>query len=346
MIGIVSDICRRHKIIPGDGSQPRPLSAKAWLIEDETEDKWVIKFRPAENKASEVLTSFPFLHHPFRYPRLVSGPDDLYLIYPYVQGEPLTESPYEEPQVIARVMEIIGRMQALMQSLALVPFYKDTLNLRETETDPLQQLQSRSGWDRMRSSDSRRKEDRQREIADSYRWTEARAAECSDAIKSRGLWPDAPLDEYRAGLGKSFSLHIPITGSNLAHTELHPEHLLLCPDNEMGIVGWRVESRPRFYMRYTYLSWCFLHSRLDDPTESYRLILNRNSSKAFFKEHHQVFAFCLMEQLEQFEQLDRSATGPATESFPLPQSRMHQAQELFSHCVRSLPKESQEGTGL
>lgn len=343
MIGIVDDVCRRHKIQPADGFQPRPLSAKAWLIEDESGNRWVIKARLTEDKTSEVLAGFRFLHPPFDYPKLVSSPSDPCLLYPYILGELLAEGPFEEPQVIARVMEIIGRVQALMQSLALVPFYKDTLNLRETVTDPLQQLQSRSGWDRMRSSDSRRKEDRQREIADSYRWTEARVAECSDVIKSRGLWPDALVDEYRARLGKSFSLHVPITGSNLAHTELHPEHLLLCANNEMGIVGWRVESRPRFYMRYTYLAWCFLHSRMDNPTESYRLILNRNSSKAFFNEHHQVFAFCLMEQMEQ---IVRSAGGPAAESFPQPQSRVHQAQELFSHCIRSLTNESREAAGL
>jgi hypothetical protein len=126
-----------------------------------------------------------------------------------------------------------------------------------------------------------------------------------------------------------------VVGSNLSHTALHPEHLLACPDEQLGIVGWQIEPRPRFYMIYTYLAWSFFHSRKSDVGGFYRGYLTRSSSRAFHTEHHLVFALCLMEQLA------RWCGQESAEALSIAAQRIDEAKRLFLECVEKTRKDDE-----
>ncbi len=289
--------CLQHRIHFDEEPQLLAPSNHTWLIRDIHGKQWVIKSKDPEDATPELLKSFSLLHPPFLYPQPLSEPDDDFLLYPYLEGRLLADDNFENPETIELVLEVIGRVQALMRSLVLVPFYQETMRLKEDGTneadDPLQSL----SFSRVQNTTEQQRAARHREMAESYRWTEANVESCRDALQAHGLWPDAPFEEYRERVHNLFSLHLPVVGTNLSHIALHPEHLVRCPDGMLGIVGWRIEPRPRFYMMYTYLAWSFFHSARADAREFYRQGLARHSSRAFHTEHHLVFAFCLMEQL-------------------------------------------------
>jgi hypothetical protein len=156
----------------------------------------------------------------------------------------------------------------------------------------------------------------------------------AEALSVRPLCSKVPLAALRERLHNRFSIHLPTTGSNLAHTALHPEHLLLITGQPLGVVGWHIAPRPRFYMMYTYLAWSLLHSRRADATVFYRDYLHRNSSRAFYEEHHLVFAFCLMEQMVRVVEENREGSGT------LAPEREREAAELLSECADNLRRQN------
>jgi|WetSurMetagenome_2_1015567.scaffolds.fasta_scaffold10232_3 hypothetical protein len=325
--------CLRHRIHFEEEPQSLTPSKQTWFIRDIHGQQWVIKSKDPEDATPELLKNFSLLHPPFLCPHPLSEPDDAFLLYPYLQGSLLADDRFESPEMIERVLEVIGRVQALMRSLVLVPFYQETMRLKEEGTneadDPLQGL----SFSRVQNTSEQQREARHREMAESYRWTEANVQSCRDTLQAQGLWTGAPFEEYRERVHNLFSLHVPVVGTNLSHAAMHPEHLLLCPDGRLGIVGWRIEPRPRFYMMYTYLAWSFFHSGRADAREFYREGLARRSSRVFHTEHHLVFAFCLMEQLARW---CKRATDKALPSFA---QRIAEARELFLECVENTRKD-------
>jgi hypothetical protein len=333
MIERLREFCLRYHIHFND--EPRPLHASrhTWLIGDILGKQWVIKAKDAEDPTPELLKNFSVLHPPFHYPQPISEPGDPFMLYPCLQGGLLADDGFESPEIIEKVMDIIGRVQATMRSLVLVPFYQDAMRLKDS--DPLENPLERMSFDRIQGTSEQQRAARHREMAESYRWTESTVQGCRDALQDRGFWPEAPFEEYRDRVHNLFALHIPVVGSNLCHTALHPEHLLMCPDEGLGIVGWRIEPRPRFYMVYTYLAWSFLHSREPDAGEFYRGYLLRNSRRAFHTEHHLVFALCLMEQLVLH---GTQKTAPA---LPMATQRIDEAHQLFLECVAKSRKDDE-----
>ena len=136
--------CLQHRIHFEEAPQLLPPSRHTWLIRDIRGEQWVIKAKDPEDPTPEILKGFSVLHPPFLYPNPISEPEDAFLLYPYIQGGLLADDGFESPEVISRVMEVIGRMQAVMRSLVLVPFYQETMRLRDegknAGDDPLQSL--------------------------------------------------------------------------------------------------------------------------------------------------------------------------------------------------------------
>ncbi len=325
--------CLQHRIHFEEAPQLLPPSRRTWLIRDIRGEQWVIKAKDPKDATPELLKGFSMLHPPFLYPNPISEPEDAFLLYPYIQGGLLADDGFESPEVIAKVMEVIGRMQAVMRSLVLVPFYQETMRLKDEGKngmgDPLQSL----SFSRVQNTNEEQRAARHREMAESYAWTERNVQSCWDVLQAQGLWPDAPFEEYRERVHNHFALHLPVVGTNLSHTAMIPEHLLSCSDELFGIVGWRIEPRPRFYMMYTYLAWSFFHSSKPDARDFYREHLVRNSSRAFHIEHHLVFAFCLIEQLARWgEQKTGEALPPAAQ-------RIDDARTLFIECVENTRKD-------
>jgi hypothetical protein len=333
MLENLRPFCLQHRIHFDEEPQLLASSSRTWLIKDILGIQWVVKSKDLEDGTPELLKSFSLLPPPFLYPQPLSEPDDDFLLYPYLHGTILTHETFESSEIMEQVMEVIGRVQALMRSLVLVPFYQETMRLKDEGgnegADPLASL----SFSRVQNTSEQQRAARHREMAESYRWTEKNVQSWRDTLQAHGLWTGAPFEAYLERIRNLFALHIPVVGTNLSHVSLHPEHLLLCPDGRMGIVGWRIEPRPRFYMMYTYLAWSFFHSRRADAGEYYRELLARNSSRAFHTEHHLVFALCLMEQLARWcRQKTEEALQPAVR-------RITEAHELFLECVEKTRKD-------
>jgi hypothetical protein len=328
----LADFCRRYQVEFVGDPEVLPHSCQSWLITDVKGDRWVAKAKPPEETIAEQLKSFAVLYPPFLYPRPVSQPSDPYLLYPYIEGTVLADGLFEQEDMIDRVMEVIGRIQALMRSLNLASFYQEALRPRESMQDAAGRMDARFslGWLQVKGDQEKR--GRHREIAESFQWTEACLQEWSGAVQSQQVWPRAPLAAYQDHIRKNFSMHVPVVASNLCHTAMQPEHLLLCPGGEIGILGWYLHPRPRFYMVYTYLAWSLLHSKRPDGKEYYRGFLVKNSNTSFYDEHHRVFALCLLEQAAWSCQEGRAERSRPSEE------RLREAEELFSECIENLAK--------
>lgn len=331
----LTDFCRRYRIEFGEEPQLLAHSRQSWLITDRAGTRWVAKAKRPEDTIPDRLKNFAVLYPPFLYPQPASHPHDPYLLYPHIRGTVLAEGPFEEGEVIDQVMEIIGRIQALMRSLNLAPYYQQTLGPREPGLDGQTDNRFSLGW--LQVMNDQQKRGRQREIAESFRWTEARLPEWCTLVKSQGVWSQAPLAAYLEHIQKNFSMHVPVVGSNLCHTAMQPEHLLLCPGGQIAILGWHIEPRPRFYMVYTYLVWSLLHSTRPDSKEYYRALLVKKSNTSFYEDHHRAFALCLLEQVA------RSCQEQATGGFQPSEQRLKEAEDLFSECVENLAKKEKKG---
>lgn len=321
------NFCRCYRLIYDE--EPHSLSPQSWLIRDVDGKKWVIKEKSRGDDAVDLLKSFAMLHPCFCHPQPVSRDNEDYYLYPYIEGTMLSDGPFEHPEVIENVFELAGRLQALFRSLVLVPFYEETLRSKEFEGNFNREV-SRFGMERLQRMDDHQKSSRQRDIARSYRWTEERLEYCIQRLETRPLWSPGLLHTFRDRIQKSLAIHTPFTGSNLSHSALQPEHLLVCPDGNFGIIGWHIEPRPRFYMVYIYLAWSFMHTRRRDAKHFYQAYLVENSSKAFYDEHHLVFGFCLLEQIV------ASLEKHSNSHLILSDEREHAAAELFANCAKNL----------
>jgi len=326
----LTDFCRSHEIQWIEPPRLQLPSRRTWLIEDTKGGRWIAKRTEPDDRNPQLLKGFSVMHPPFRYPQSVADPAEPFLLYPFIEGEVLADGLFEQPEVVEQVVEVIGRIQSLMRSLVLVPFYQEILGGKGgAGAGP---SMDRYSLGKIMFVDDMQKVSRRKEMAESYQWMQQCTGEYCTSVRSRGLWPDAPLDVYREQVKNTFSIHVPVVGSSLSHTAFHPEHLIRCPDEQLGVVGWQVEPRPRFYMAYTYLAWSLLRSRQPDPADYYRRYLERNSSKAFYKDHHQVFACCLLEQACKW--FDEKTSS----SYRVPDRNLGEAGSLFGECVLNAAK--------
>jgi hypothetical protein len=326
------DLCRRHQVESVGEPQVLPHSCQSWLITDVRGKRWVAKAKAPEEMTAEQLESFAVLYPPFLYPRPASQASDSYLLYPYIEGTVLADGAFEPEDVIDRVMDLIGRIQALMRSLNLAAFYREALRSLEPMQDAAGRMDAPFSFGGLQVRGDQEKRGRHGEIAESFRWTAASLQEWYATVQSQQIWPRAPLAAYQEHIREKFSMHVPVVGSNLCHTAMQPEHLLLCPGGKIGILGWHLHPRPRFYMVYTYLAWSLLHSQRPDGKEYYRGFLAKSSGTSFSEEHQRVFALCPLEQVA------RSCQEGQAQHSELSEQRLREAEELFSECIENLAK--------
>lgn len=333
MLEGIRDTCLRNRVYFDEEPSLLPFASRTWVFKDVLGKDWVWKsVKPGEN-AAELLKSFEVLHPPFLFPRPVSQPDEPALLYPFLPGKPLAGDSFDDPALIERVMDTLGRLQAAMRSLSLVPHYQETLRLKNTDNVSLDDLFGGRSMDHLQNLNDRQRAARQMEMEESYHWTNKRASETSRTLVSAGLWSAAAVDTFLDRLKNYFPLHVPVMGSNLCHCAAHPEHLLLCGEDALGLVGWQVAPRPRFYMQHTYLCWSLLHSKRPDAVEFHQDRLKQMSSRAFLTEHHLVFLFCLVEQLADFLEAGNQTLG-------LPESRVKACTRLLDDCLEKAGKPS------
>ncbi len=289
-------LCSRYGIVTTGEPALAPHSQTSWLLTDSSGETWIAKPNRPEDKSVEMLRSFKMLHPHFRHPLPLSNPEDQYLLYASIPGQVLADGVFDTPDIVETVFELIGRFRAMMRSLSLVPFLEEKLN--KSRIPP--------GWNSMDSaappqsrarSDSVKPMPTRLQIAGSFHWARQLTARASELITSSGVWTDAPLRRFQEQLDGHLSIHIPVVGNNLSHTAMHPEHLLLCENGEIGIVGWHIEPRPRFYMSHTYLAWALLRSEERTLLPLCRDYLSRERTGDFHKDHRLVHALCLLEQL-------------------------------------------------
>ncbi len=330
MVDELREFCLRYRVHFDDEPRLMQSSRSAWLIRDVTGKRWVIKSRQEDDSSGELLRSFTYLHGPFVTPNPVSEPEDPFVLYPYIDGGPLSQGLFESPGMAERVDETAGRVQAMMRSLILVPFYQEMLRLKEPGRDMALPFADRFSAERLEMSNVSNKQARQMEIANSFHWFNGRLPAVCGFVEAEGLWPGVEWNAYREKSKNAFSIHVPIVGSNLSHCAFHPEHVLLCADDRIAVVGWHVEPRPRFYMKYTFWAWSLLHSDHPDPLGFYRELFARERSGAFQKERCQVLSFCILEQFVD------AFTRRTAEGGGLSGARVAQAKDLFQECVEGM----------
>ena len=326
-------LCSRHGIVMIGEPTLLPHSQASWLLTGSSGEKWIAKPNRPEDKSVEMLRSFKMLHPHFRHPLPLTKPEDGYLLYESIPGQVLADGAFDTPEIVETVFEVIGRFRAMMRSLSLVPFLEEKLN--QSRIPP--------GWNSMDSaappqsgprSESVKPMPTRLQIAGSFRWAHQLAASASTLTTSLGVWTDAPIRRFQEQLDRHLSIHIPVVGNNLSHTAMHPEHLLVCENGEIGIVGWHIEPRPRFYMNHTYLAWALLRSEEPALLPLCRDYLSRERAMDFHKDHQLVHALCLLEQLT--ELLHR----PADQRAGRWRDGIALAEALFRECVEAMTEDA------
>jgi len=323
----VESLCDRHAIEPARAPEPMPFSSRTWLVEDSGGGRWVIKLCEENEAARRHLRDFSVLHPPFLYPRPLDDAGTENLLYPYLPGEIAAEADFESEEAVRWALETAARVQALARSLVLASQYEEALRPRGSEAESLERFSQRHRLGATLFHDEKRKRERLEEAALSRTWTVERTRRCCQGIRNGPGWPEDLLAEFRERMEKAFSIHLPVFGNNLAHTDFHPEHLLRSPDGAPGVTGWRIGPRPRFFMIHTYLAWSLLHSRRPRAVQFYSDCVEDLGRKAFFQEHHLVAAFCV---------LDRLVLKIETEDVGEGERRVEEAGAFFASCMAKL----------
>ncbi|MHC1744761.1 MAG: hypothetical protein AB9873_17275 [Syntrophobacteraceae bacterium] len=322
-------LCNRYGVFYTGEPRQLPHSQTCWLLVGNSGEQWIAKLNRPDDKSVEMLRSFKMLHPHFRHPVPLSSPEDGFLLYASIPGQVLADGRFDEPEVIETVFEVIGRFRAMMRSLSLVPFLEEKLNKSRLPPDR-ESLDSAGPPQGAARSESVEPMPTRLQIAGSFHWARRLAAHDSELIASLGLWPGAPIGAFREQLDRHLSIHIPVVGNNLSHTAMHPEHLLLCENGEVGIVGWHIEPRPRFYMNHTYLAWALLRAETPALLSHCRDYLSRERTRDFYKDHQLVLALCLLEQLA--EMARPTPSHRASQSH----SGIALAEALFRECVENV----------
>ncbi|HDM79495.1 MAG TPA: hypothetical protein ENG51_24005 [Deltaproteobacteria bacterium] len=277
------------------------LSEKAyvWKGVDSEGNLFVIKEVDKSQDPHTILRALRALYTPFRYPVPITSFGDRYLIYPWIEGKRFDLTVYEEQERnLEEILELAGRIQALLRSLHLVPFFEKSMQSSDSPEshDTASSIATRINFGCSPMLDQEIKKARRYEVAASYRWVNEGLKKWRNTIVETGIWKDSLIDQFGELLDASPAIHLPITGNNLAHGKFTPDHVILCPDNTLGVVSWRVDPRPRRYMQLSFLSWLLFHDSKTGIYEKFSRLLPRFFAKTFYFENLLVLNICILEQ--------------------------------------------------
>ena len=288
-------VCNKYKI-----GLIKELSSKGsvWLGEDENKNLFVVKAVDKFQDPHTILRALGALYTPFRYPVPITSSGDPYVIYPWIEGKRFDFSEHAKREDhFEEILELAGRIQALLRSLHLVPFFDKSMvrsSGEEGTEDSCMATKINFGCSPM--LDQEIKKARRYEMAASYRWVCESLEEWRDTILDSGIWQEGLMDQFQELVDSSPAIHLPITGNNLAHGKFTPDHIILCPDNTMGIVSWRIDPRPRRYMQLSFLAWSLFHDSETGIYERFSNLLPRFFAKSFYMENLLVLNICILEQ--------------------------------------------------
>ncbi len=274
----------------------QPLGQRSWLARTLTGELVVLKSGPgAAAAAVDFLKKLALLHPPWAFPRPRLAKPDSYLVYDFIPGTPLSEGDFEDPQVVAAVFELSGRLSALFRSLKLAPLMQG-LSGQGLGSQPQDSRGQRlaalaAGLGHRQDSLAVRR----LEASQSYAWAQELLTRCQDRWPAEDNHAAPAWPELQEKVANTTSIHLAVHGSGLAHTAFTPEHLLRLADGTWGVVGWQVAPRPYNYMRYRYLAWCLVHSPWGDLESRYRHFLEIMPAIQSSTAHPLTFVLALLE---------------------------------------------------
>lgn len=266
------ELFQRLNLIPIEA-----LGKWAWHCQAANGTALVLKTGPrASAPVGEFLEKLSHLYTPFHYPRNLGLEAGRFLLYPYITGQVLAQEDFETPAIQAAIMELAGRLGALFRSLRLAPMYqafKSRWFEAELADEAARVRPARLHMERQNQPDTL--SHGRREAVQSYHWA-------VNLVKTQGprlIAADGPsaalMAAFLAKVEQTTSIHLSARGTNLAHAAFTPEHLLICPDGQLGVVGWEIGPRPYNYMRLRYLAWSLIYSDNPDILRRYRSFLTR-----------------------------------------------------------------------
>jgi hypothetical protein len=251
------------------------LGHRAWRGLTQAGSPVVLKTGPGvSSKSLDFLVKFKSLCPPFTYPQVISAKPDLYLVYDFIPGDPLSSGKFEAEGSLRTAFELSGRITVLCRSLRLAPMFQglqdQAAQLPDSQGGAARRLAALgSGLDCQVDGLALRRW----EASQSYAWAQGVVPYCSSRWPRDDSSLAPPWPVLRDRVETVTSIHLAAPGSNLSHTCFTPEHLLTLPEDRWGIVGWQVAPRPYNYMRYRYLAWCLVHTAQGDIEKRYRHFL-------------------------------------------------------------------------
>ena len=272
----------------------------SWLCRDTDGKLFVLKTADRSQDPHTILRALRVLYTPFKYPIPLTAPGDSCLVYPWIEGERMDRiDPSEQERHLDEIIELAGRIQALLRSLHLVPFFEksfsagDDSGARESN-GTFTGAEINFGCSPV--LDQEIKKARRYEVAASYKWLNDGLSRWWDTIVKNGIWHEDSMERFRKLLDASPAIHLPITGNNLAHGRFTPDHIILCPDGSLGVVSWRVDPRPRRYMQLSFLAWSLFHESRTGIYEKFSTLIPRFFARSFYLENLLVLNVCILEQ--------------------------------------------------
>ncbi len=301
-------VCEQH------GLEPYSLLSEnypTWLCKDTRGRLYVLKRVDRSQDPHTMLRALRALYTPFKYPVPVTGIGDPYLVYPWIEGRCFSDVDLFEKDLLGDVLELAGRIQALLRSLHLVPFFEKGLNVCEKQGfgNTASSIATRINFGCSPMLDQEIKKARRYEVAASYRWVNKGIEKWSDTIVKTGIWERESLEKFKELLDVFPAIHLPITGNNLVHGKFTPDHVILCPDGSVAVISWRVDPRPRRYMQLTFLAWALFRDSNPGIYDRFSDLFPKFFARSFYLENLIVLNICLLEQGYHFSKNGLSGDG-------------------------------------
>lgn len=273
------------------------LGPQAWLARTAAGQQVVLKTGAGAAAAvHDLLLKVAALQPPFASPRGIVGQPDLYLLYHYLPGTPLSTAAFDTDEVLQAVFELSGRLTALFRSLKLAPLVAG-LTGHASGIDPGHHASARR-LAALGASLGERQDGlavRRWEASQSYAWAQEIVSWCRANWPAGDHEPAPPWAGLRQRVADVTSIHLTVHGSSLAHTAFTPEHILSTAPGHWAILSWQVAPRPYNYMRYRYLAWCLVHTPQGDIATRYRRFLSQIPAINAAAAHPLTFALALLQ---------------------------------------------------
>lgn len=302
--------------------------ALSWLCKNRSNELFVLKYLYEEEDSHSILRALKALYTPFLFPHPITDMEDDFILYPWIEGKTLdTSDPLDDNKICNRVVELAGRIQALLRSLHLVPYFEKKSNPKMAEETPGENIFQKASinFGCSPTLDAGIKKARRYEVATSYHWVKRNLDRWKSFVVASGVWDKESFNHFKGILEEYPAIHFPIMGNNLAHWKFTPDHIVSCSTGDFGVLSWQIHPRPRRYMPFTFLAWALFHTEMPDVYERFSKVAPSFFTKYFRQENLIVLNICILEQAYRFSQMDIDTLDDA-----LVEEKLHCANRLLS----------------